>query len=323
MFFNHRQLIKFLTHPIFVFVALQILLAGVVALWLIFFLGRYDQIAALAETFGEAQTTTRLLLTYVILGCTFLGIILLGTVVLFVVAQRQSAINRQQKIFLSSVTHELRSPLASLQLALDTVKSRVIDAPTLQRMYDMMSQDGDRLAGLIEKILVSARLDRGMMTFEHSQYVNIRGLLTELCSSASHLDSSLCQRLQVECPEQLEIFAPRLAVGIVLGNLLENAVKYSPRGSPIQFRATCFRKEIQLSVKDAGFGLQGRERRKVFKLFYRSQRATDKAVPGSGLGLYIVQSVVKGLGGRTWAESEGPSKGSTFFVAFPAQLVEG
>ena len=129
----------------------------------------------------------------------------------------------------------------------------------------------------------------------------------------------IAARMKLECAPGLSLRTSRSALNLILNNLIENAVKYSPKGAPITITVDAQKDATRLSVKDHGIGLAPKERRRLFKMFHRSDVAIQKAIPGTGLGLYIVKTAVRVLGGRVWVESEGQDRGSTFHVELPTR----
>ncbi len=311
------KIIKWLTHPIFVFVGLQIVWLTIVILWVVWFLGQQETLTNLSKIIGNSSTVNPATGIFsLVIGCVLLGIILVGTVVLFVFIQVQSGLLRQQKAFVSSVTHELRSPLASLQLSFETLQRHKLADSTRDKIFSMVNKDLERLSLLVERILIAGRLDKGIIDYKNSHdEIEIKELLLHVVTQQMHLDQRLERRIRVECPESLMIQGSRLGLNIVLGNLLENAVKYSPKDSPILILVELKDYELWISIEDQGIGLNKSEQRKVFKLFHRSGRAQARAIPGTGLGLYIVRSIMISMGGRIWVESDGIGKGSKFTVA--------
>ena len=289
-------------------------------IWVIWFVGQQEAISDLSRKFGHEYFDTRVSLAILVVGCILLGVLLVGLIFLFVVGQRQSYAARQQRTFVSSVTHELKSPLASLQLSFETMTEREVSRETHARLMAMIQSDLERLRRLVDQILVTGRLDRGLTLDEESRTTSIRELIEKVVENLSYLDSTLESRIKVQCPTDLEIGLPRGTLSIVLNNLIENAVKYSPRSSDIAIKVDATQKSIVISVKDHGLGLTNHERRKMFGMFHRGETAVRKAIPGTGLGLYIVKTAVNALGGKVWAESPGPGLGSTFFVSLPMQV---
>lgn len=311
------KIIKWLTHPIFVFVGLQIVWLTIVILWVVWFLGQQETLENVKNLIGTTSTISPNIGVFsLVIGCVLLGIILVGTVVLFVFTQVQSGLLRQQKSFVSSVTHELRSPLASLQLSFETLQRHKLQETTRDKIFGMVNKDLERLSLLVERILIAGRLDKGIVDYKNGQdEIDVKDLIHHVLAQQLHLDPKLLHRITVNCSDTLVIQGSRLGLSIVLGNLFENAIKYSPPDAPILIQVDIKDYEVWLQVEDHGMGLSKKEHRKIFKLFHRSPRALSRAVPGTGLGLYIVKSVTLSMGGRIWVESEGIGKGSQFIVA--------
>lgn len=314
--------LKWLTHPIVVFVSLQVVWIAFVILWIVWFINQQETLVKLSEAIGSGKITPTTGLMTLIIGSVLLGIILVGTIVLFVFTQTQGSLLRQQKSFVSSVTHELRSPLSSIQLSFETIQRPNLPLDIRDKLIKMIRNDIDRLTHLVDRILISSRLDRGLVDFtSHLEIFSFMELVEKTIEQTKHLDHELEKRLKIHGNTDLKLYTNRLALQLTMGNLIENAVKYSPQSSTIELSVERHDHEVLISVNDQGIGLQGRDRSKVFNLFHRSPGASKKAVPGTGIGLYIVRSMVKGLGGRVWAESPGIGKGATFFVCFPEQIL--
>lgn len=311
------KFIKWLTHPIAVFVGLQVVWLTIVILWVVWFLGQQEALENVKKIIGTASDVNPNIGVFsLVIGCVLLGIILVGTVVLFVFTQIQSGLLRQQKSFVSSVTHELRSPLASLQLSFETLQRHKLQEATKEKIFGMVNKDLERLSLLVERILIAGRLDKGIIDYKNGQdEVEVKDFIHHVLAQQLHLDSKIEKRVTISCSEALVIQTSRLGLNIVLGNLLENALKYSPKDSPILVQVEIKDYEVWITVEDHGMGLSKKELRKVFKLFHRSPRAQARAVPGTGLGLYIVKSITLSMGGRIWVESEGIGRGSRFIVA--------
>jgi signal transduction histidine kinase len=317
------KLIKLVTHPVLVFVALQIVWITILVLWVFWFLSQQETLARLSKIIGASTTFSPATGIFtLVVGCVLLGIILVGTVVLFVFTQIQSSLLRQQKSFVSSVTHELRSPLSSLQLSFETLQRRQLTQDVRERIFGMVEKDLERLAQLVERILIASRLDRGIIDYKAQQdEIELRELLVYSVSQLDHLNPQAEKRIIVDCSPTLTIKSSRLGLTMVVGNLLENALKYSPASSLIHVRVQIKEYELWISFEDSGIGLSKNEQRKIFRMFHRSPRAEKQAVPGTGIGLYIVRSIVQSLGGRVWAQSEGQSRGSVFTVAFSRECI--
>lgn len=312
--------LRWITHPITIFVSLQIVWVAITLIWVIWFVGAQQEMTQMASKFGKEFIDSRTALAILIVGCILLGVLLVGTIILFVFGQRQSSVARQQRTFVSSVTHELKSPLASLQLAFETMTARSLDPSIQNRLNSMIQTDIDRLKRLVDQILLAGRLDQGIVLFDEDlQFVPIRDLMNRTVESLKYLDPDIANRVTVVCPETLSVKISKSALMLICTNLIENAVKYSSRGTPIVISAELVSSRFCLTVQDKGIGLTGLDRRRIFKMFQRGESAIKKAIPGTGLGLYIVKTAVKVLNGKIWAESPGPNQGTSFFVAVPMQ----
>ncbi|MBM4250847.1 MAG: HAMP domain-containing histidine kinase [Deltaproteobacteria bacterium] len=315
--------LSWVTHPITIFVSLQVVWLAITLIWVIWFVTERAEIGALARRFGQEYFSTEITVAILVVGCILLGVLLVGTILLFVAGQRQSSAARQQRTFVSSVTHELKSPLASLQLAFETMMTHQLDPPTRTRIADMIYSDIDRLRRLIDQILVAGRLDRGILSFDDaSSVVPMDDLINKIVDKLSYMDPDLRTRLSIDCPPRLTLRASRMALSLILNNLVENSIKYSPRQSPIKIGFDQRGRDVFMYVQDQGIGLDKKDMKRLFKLFRRGEAAVKKAIPGTGLGLYIVKSAVRVLGGRVWAESAGGGTGSTFYVSLPTEQKE-
>jgi signal transduction histidine kinase len=322
---RHHRALKFLkgfwswlNHPVVVFIVLQIIWTAITVLWVVWFIEESEEINRMARTFGGENFDSRYALIVLVVGCVLLGMLLVGTVTLFVSSLRQRRLIQQQKNFVSSVTHELRSPLSSLQLAFETLRYRNLDENTKQKMMDMALGDIERLSRLVSQILVSARLDRGLPGFEiNHEVLSLRELLDKSVEKSLWLDPNIKERITVDCPKDLRTKSTRPILTIILSNLIENAIKYSPPGSPILIFVSCSQDELTVGVKDQGFGLDKFEQKRIFRMFYRAPLTKQKAISGTGLGLFVVKALAQVLGGKAWVQSEGRGLGSTFFVSFP------
>ncbi len=313
---------KILTNPIAIFVILQLVCIATSVLWVIWFINQDTALLQVSQSLSEYNLNRSYGLGLLIAGCILLGVILVGTIFLFVFGLKQSKLNRQQQNFISSVTHELRSPLSSIQLAFETIRLRSLSVEASNQLHAVVLSDIGRLKRLVDQILVSAKLDRGMLNLNKTEKLRVYDAIRSAVEKSSHLQIGLRERISLEGEESLVIDSSPDALDLVLGNLLENAVKYSPKNSPIRIVASDVGKFVRIEVIDQGFGLNPRDFKRVFRMFHRAEVATKKAIPGTGLGLYIVQNVVRSLGGYISVSSLGKDMGSTFTVLLPVQIEE-
>src|SRR5579863_2925124 len=252
----------------------------------------------------------------------FLGILLLAVIIAGVVLNttflvREIRRNEQHDAFINAVTHELKTPVASIRLYVETLKTRSVDESKRNEFYGIILSDSDRLLGTIEQILRTGRVGSSSRR-PHLAPMRLDELVTECVARARILHSIPPESLQYEPGPALPILGDYDEVHAAVSNLIDNAVKYS--GTEMGIAVGAYQSDgrfAEVRVKDRGAGIPGPELKRIFKRFYRIHGPLSTRVKGTGLGLYIVRSVAKRHGGRAWAESGGPGHGSTFTLQFP------
>jgi two-component system, OmpR family, sensor histidine kinase SenX3 len=254
-----------------------------------------------------------------VFGIIFFALIITGLVLNTIFLFREIRRNERQDSFLNAVTHELKTPIASIRLYLETLKARDIDEAKRREFYDIMLADSDRLLSTVEQVLQAGG------TREKQHRLNIADFdLGELMDESivtvrkrHHLaDTSI----KFSAPkDNLLVSGNRNDLQSALVNLLDNAVKYSAEEPRISVRLKNSRltNRAEIFIRDNGIGIARGELKRIFKRFYRAPNSTEKNAKGTGLGLFIVKSIVEKHGGRVRAESRGEGKGSTFFVQLP------
>ncbi len=256
------------------------------------------------------------------LGVLVFPFIIAGLVLNTIFLVREIRRNEQHNSFINAVTHELKTPVASIRLYLETLRARPVDEAHRQEFYRIMLEDSDRLLGTIEQVLRAGRM-RQSRRHLHLTPVDIgemvRGCL-DLARTRHHLpQDSFAYVDQVGDPNRASVMGDLEELKAAVSNLLDNAIKYS--GEKVQVVVEVARpdpKRVAVRVKDTGAGIPPDELKRIFSRFYRVQRIGKPRVGGAGLGLSIVQSVAKKHGGKVFAESDGPDKGSTFTLLLPA-----
>jgi signal transduction histidine kinase len=252
----------------------------------------------------------------------FLGVLLLATIISGVVLNtaflvREIRRNEQHDAFINAVTHELKTPVASIRLYLETLQSRNIEEEKRQEFYRIMLEDSDRLLSTIEQILRTGRIGAA------SRKPNLArieiGEMIEACLAKARTLHGLSEAsLAYHAGPPTTILGDPDEVKSAVSNLIDNAVKYSTGDVKVQVETSKIDgKYIAVRVKDEGAGIPKPELKRVFKRFYRVPGPLASRIKGTGLGLYIVRSVAKRHRGRAWAESAGPGKGSTFVLQLP------
>ncbi len=249
-----------------------------------------------------------------ILGTVFFVLVLAGLVALSAWLVREMRLNQRQRAFLDAVTHEMRTPLASLQLYLETL-GRHDPGPEQRRAFlERMHLDVARLGHTVEQVLQAARAE------EHrrkppSEPVMLVPLLDECIEELCTRHELPASAVQLDARSPTTVRGNRAELAVVFRNLLENAAKYS--GDPVEIHVRVAEKSdgrIDVAISDRGIGIPARELRKIFQRFYRASRDVQRTAAGLGLGLFIVRNLVRRQGGRVVARSEGSGAGSRFVV---------
>lgn len=253
----------------------------------------------------------------IILGIIFFALIAAGVTLNTIFLVREVRRAEQHDSFINAVTHELKTPLASIRLYLETLQSRELSAEQRSRFYGIMLDDTDRLMNTVEKVLRAGHL--GQKSRRNFQRVDLGEIARECILlaqnrhrlSAEHfrfVDYTLSPPFVQGDPEEL-----RSAVS----NLLENAVKYSPDRIAITVELLDEAGELLLRVSDKGVGIPLGELKRIFRRFYRVNERMRQRAKGTGLGLFIVRSIARRHGGSAYATSEGVGRGATVTLRLP------
>ncbi len=231
---------------------------------------------------------------------------------------RQMRTTRLKNDLLANVTHELKTPLASMRLLVDTLlEGRALEPDQAREYLELIAQENSRLARLVENFLSFSRFERGKQTFERRE-ITADSVVHAATAAAGERFSAPGCRLEVEvAPGLPRIHADPDAMVTVLLNLLDNAYKYSGDDKRIALAAFADGGEVCFAVRDNGIGLSGRERKRVFERFYQADQDLARTASGCGLGLSIVSFIARAHGGRVDVTSR-PREGSAFTIRLPA-----
>jgi signal transduction histidine kinase len=255
-----------------------------------------------------------------VFGILAFALIIAGIIVYTVFLVRELRRNDQHDAFINAVTHELKTPIASIRLYLETLQSREVSDAQRREFYRNMLSDTHRLQQTVEQVL-KAGVAGQRVGLQQRAPVDIAALAAEVAETARlrhHLDTGT-MTVAIATPSSTGLFVDGDAdeLRTVLSNLLDNAVKYSRDQVQIAVEVAAPSPDtVWVRVKDRGVGIPRAQLKRIFNRFYRFQ-TRGFAVKGTGLGLYIVRSIVKQHGGRVFAASEGEGKGATFTVELP------
>jgi signal transduction histidine kinase len=305
---------RWLYHPVTVFLSIQVLWILLMVVWIRWYVQKHAQVREMAQQL-RAQVVLEGWWIPLVEGGILLTLILAGATLIFIYWNKQHRLNQMQRNFVSNVTHELKSPVASIQLALETMALRNLPEGKRREFLGMMLDDTERLTTLINRILGAARIEkqRGRYSLEPA---SMRRFMEEILEEDHHLFEKDGHSVILEKGADARVAIDRVAMRVVVSNLIENAARYSPRGSPIRIRLQRDLRSCRFEVIDSGEGIARKDLKNVFKMFWRGEKHSSHR-RGTGLGLYIVRHIVKDHGGRVWASSAGPGRGATFSVRLP------
>jgi two-component system sensor histidine kinase SenX3 len=255
-----------------------------------------------------------------LVGSLIFAAIITGLILNTTFLVREIRLNEQQDAFVNAVTHELKTPVTSIQLHLETLKARelFIDEAKRREFYDVMLQDSQRLLHTIEQVLHAGQARRVPLQQIRIDLCALADECVTLTRAQRHLASDAL-RVTGAPADPVEVLGdPDQLRGAVL-NLLDNAVKYSEGNVRVEVEIARPEEGLALvRVRDRGIGIPPGETRRIFKRFYRTPWASTRRVKGTGLGLFIVATTARTHGGRAFAESEGVGRGATFTMELPA-----
>lgn len=252
------------------------------------------------------------------LGSLLALMIIVGVVLNTTFLIREIRRNEQKDAFINAVTHELKTPVASIRLYLETLQTRSVDEAKRQQFYRTMVEDSDRLLATIEQVLRTGRIGSAAHRKLHLTRIDLNVVIEECLRRARALHRLADDALHYNPGPPASVMGDAEEVRAAVSNLIDNAVKYSGEAVRVTVATDVVDdKFVSVRVRDQGPGIPKWELKQIFKRFYRVPGPLATRVKGTGLGLFIVRSVAKRHGGRAWAESEGPGRGSTFVLQLP------
>lgn len=261
-----------------------------------------------------------------IVGLVVFPLVVTGVVLNTIFLVREIRRNEQHEAFINAVTHELKTPVASMRLYLQTLQKRDVDEKTRREFYSAMVEDNDRLLGTIEQVLRAGELSAKHQKTTHHVAVDLGAIVAQglqLAETRHHLPpGALTYRQATNTPGSnglgAYVFGDEDELRVVVSNLLDNAIKYS--GADVRVAVELEQTDgaaLTLRVRDNGIGIPAAQQKRIFKRFYRIPGVKSTRVKGTGLGLFLVKAVVRRHGGKVYAESDGEGRGSTFVVRLP------
>lgn len=261
-----------------------------------------------------------------LLGVTLFAAIITGLILNTMFLVREIRRNEQHDAFVNAITHELKTPVTSIRLHLETLRARSehLDEAKRQEFYDVMLEDSARLQHTIDQVLRTGQIVRAPL---HPARLDLRTLVEQsvaLLRTRLQLPAEVVRLAPAAAgAEAVDVVADEVELASAVMNLLDNAVKYSGDRIDVDVAVTRDGDRARVAVSDRGAGLSPVEVKRVFKRFYRVPGPLTRNVKGTGLGLYIVQVVARRLGGRAYVTSAGLGRGSTFYLEMPVAPAAG
>jgi len=254
----------------------------------------------------------------IVIGVILFALIIAGLILNTIFLVREVRRNEQQDSFLNAVTHELRTPLASLRMHIETLQSRPMDEEKKQEFYRLMHEDTGRLIVTVDQVLRAAESKQSNR--KHWSAVSLSEIVRECVEGARKRYGIAPEQIDlVALPSDTEattIMGDAEELTAAINNVLDNAVKYSPEGPKISVAVRVQAEQVVVSVADQGLGIPAADLKRVFKRFYRGTRKRSR-IKGTGLGLFIVDTIVRKHRGSTAAESAGEGQGTTISLRLP------
>ena len=253
-----------------------------------------------------------------VFGIIFFAVIITGLVLNTIFLFREFRRNEQHDAFINAVTHELKTPIASIKLYLETLKTREVSEEKRQEFYKIMLADNARLLNTVEQVLQAGRIKNSNLSLNLAE-INLIELLKESVTRVQtryNLPVTAINLMTSESEIKISGDAEQLQTAFI--NLLDNSVKYSKDEIKIVINVKNLNKNsIIVRIKDSGIGIPPAELKRIFHRFYRVSSRATQTTKGTGLGLFIVKSIINRHGGKIIAESEGEGKGSKFIIQLP------
>lgn len=312
---------SFLYHVI-VFVVTQIVWLLLLGLWIYWYVYNYIVFEKVGDQVSPQVSYDITNVVPFVIGLVLLIGLSFTTAVIFRNLNVQIRLTKLYDNFIGNVTHELKSPLSSIQLHLETLKTRDVSPEKSNEFIDLMMKDARRLRNLIDSIL-------GLMAIEQKRLVQEY----EVCDAGTAIKQLITgsfeqfrfppERCKIEIVSSSEIAIDKNSIKIVFDNLIDNAVKYSATDVKINVTIDSNSKKIIVEFVDNGIGLLPKEQKKIFNKFYRIYNPDIPSVKGTGLGLYWVKEIIRNHNGKISATSEGIGKGTKFTIEFPVYNKSG
>jgi two-component system phosphate regulon sensor histidine kinase PhoR len=310
-----RRTRSFFYH-ILIFVLAQLAWLSLLGMWIYWYVTNYIIFSKVEDKLSAKFVSEGRNVFVLVGGLVLLVMVSVAMSLLFHRLNMQFNLTRLYDNFIANVTHELKSPLASIQLYLETLHLHELPRSKQQEFIAMMLRDSNRLNNLINAILEIPAIEQKKIAHNYRVF-QIEPLIHELIHEAVEQFNLPENAIQVKGNAPCECVVDRNALKIVLDNLIDNAIKYSTEPVRIALTLNATPKEFILEFSDQGIGISIKNQQKVFEKFFRIHHQNSPSVKGTGLGLYWAREIIRYHGGKITVASRGRNKGTTFDIALP------
>ncbi len=312
-----RKKIQHFIQPIVVLIIVQLTWFLLAASWIYFYISNHIIIKMVGNEISPALMPGSYHVLVLIFGCVLLVLLQAGFYFIYIYMNRQINVNRVQDQFIANITHELKSPLASIQLYLETLESRHVPEDKLHEFIQLMIRDTNRLQGMIDRILGTISIDQKRLAFDFKIY-NMRTIIPRIFKEIlAKYPFEITQNIALENPDSCRCVLDKNAFKIIFINLIDNSIKYAENKFSLKINCYCREKYFRIEFIDQGVGIPAKERQRIFRKFYRVYSHENPNVSGTGLGLFITKEVLRFHGGKIRAMSPNAGVGVMIQIEIP------
>ncbi len=305
-----------LLYNILIFVLAQLFWLMLLGLWIYWYVSNYIILGQVGEKLSPQISYDGTNVFVLVGGLILLVAISFSMSLIFRHLNIQLKITKMYDNFIANITHELKSPLSSIQLHLETLNTRNVSEEKQKEFLELMLKDSNRLKNLIDSILEISALEQKKISHNYQMF-NAESLINKIINESIEQYKLKPGTITINGNANCKCVVDYGALKIVFNNLIDNAIKYSSDKPEIEILLRCNSKKLMIDFSDKGIGISSKENRKIFNKFYRIYNPNSPSVKGTGLGLYWVQEIIKTHGGKISVHSEGENKGVTFKLELP------
>lgn len=307
-------------YHVLIFIIAQLIWFSLLSLWIYWYTTNYLLLLKVEDKLAPQMISGTTNIAALISGLVLLILLSLSMSIIFIYLNRQLNITRLYDNFIANVTHELKSPLSSIQLYLETMQKREVPSDKKQEFLGLMLKDIDRLNQLINSILYLSSLEQRKLTRKVSHNYHIFDtdtIIREVVQESLQEFNFPAKNVAIEGNASCQCVIDRNWFKIVFNNLIDNAIKYSPQLPQIKIQLNPGKRFFYIEFNDDGIGISQKDQKKIFNKFHRIYNPESPNVKGTGLGLYWVREIVEYHGGKISVSSAGKNLGSTFKISLP------